>query len=87
LISVHRFGIDKGRRVAVQFNGADIAPMAWRQRLGWNYLWLGRQQRAYTDDDYFYRARRMAVSCPVYFGQQTISSDLNTRQAQPGPVH
>ena len=70
--SPHRFQIQKGSRTLVEFDVADTAPIPLGRLSGWTCLWFLRRTRAYSDDNYFVWASKMAVRYPAWLGQQAV---------------
>jgi hypothetical protein len=74
IISPYRFQIQKNACVVAAFDVADTAPVPWPQLVGWAVLWLGRRERAYTDDKYADLAAKVSGRCPALFRQQHIET-------------
>lgn len=53
--------LSDGKRVAVRFADADVAPLRIRERVAWGAVWLGRRTWCYANDTYYHRTLEWCV--------------------------
>jgi hypothetical protein len=78
LISPHRFRMQKGQPVFVEFNTDDLQPVRWRQFLGWGVLWSWGRSSYYSNDKYCEWSRGLEQRFPGYFRQQHLDTGRST---------
>lgn len=71
-ISPHRFDLQKGRSVVVEFDSESVLPLSPRRAMGWLGLWALRRRYAYSCDTYYHWAHNLGERHPAWFSQQCL---------------
>jgi hypothetical protein len=71
-ISPHRFDLEKGGSVLVEFPSRSVLPLSSRKVIGWLGLWALRRPYIYSHDIYYQWAQNLAERYPAWFGQQRL---------------
>lgn len=71
-ISPHRFDLEKGRSLLVEFPSESVLPLSPQKVIGWLGLWALRRPYVYSHDIYYRWAQNVAERSPAWFGQQRL---------------